>query len=170
MGLGQYNGSNPGSFEDVYYVGTGTLTVGQIVGFSTDATNNPTSIPAGSLVVPPTSSVLPRDILGREVGDIDTTNYNIPAGVISDLRALPGGVGPGWITIQKTVPGDVCDIYCKFSATLNSDIVGSGTGGLNTAVSLGTGGTYSGSGRVLGIAMQTVDRSTTAGLVRCKFI
>jgi hypothetical protein len=104
------------------------------------------------------------------VTDVSSTNNNIVAGVITNLRSLPAGVGPGWIEIQKPIPGDVADIYCKFSATLNSDIVGSGTGNLNNGVSLGTGGTSAFSGRVLAIAMQTVDRSSTAGTVRCRFI
>lgn len=170
MALGQYNGSNPGNFETVYYSGTLTLSVGQLVAFNLDDTANPDTIPAGSLVVPATSSVLPRDLRGRSVGDITTNNNMTTAGVIADLGTMPGGTGPGWITIQKPVPGDVVDIFCKFSATKNSDIIGTGTGGSNTAVSLSTGGTFSASALVLAIALETVDRSSTAGLVRSKFI
>lgn len=170
MSLGQYNGSNPGTFEQVYYEGTGTLTVGQLLAYAVDDTLNPTTLPAGSVTVPPTSSVQPRDLRGRAVIDVGTQNNNGLAGVIADLGSLLNGIGPGWVSVQKPIPGDIVDIYMNASITANSDIIGSGTGGSNTAVSLSTGGTASFSGRILAIAIQTVDRSSTAGLVRAKFI
>jgi hypothetical protein len=180
MSLAQYNGSNPGTYEDVYYAGTGTLTVGQVVSFALSTTVNPLFLPAGALTVPPTSTVLSRDLLGRQVTDVGSTNQYCVAGVVADLRGLPAGVGPGWIAIQKPIPGDVVDLYTLNTAittSANSTILGlASTGGTNSVVSLGTGGTSAFSGLVLAIALSANGTSSSQGstvvynYTRAKFI
>lgn len=174
MSLAQYNGSNAGNTEVVWYAGTNSLLAGQLVAFDLTATK---SLPAGVTSNPITDYTEPRNLLGSQVTDPNSaqtggqlagntaTNVPLLAGVV-----VPGqGVfaGPRWIEIQKNVAGDICQIYNNVSGVAGSTVFGAATG-TNTAAAVGTIAAPTAAG--FAVSLETLDNSTTAGLTFAKFI
>lgn len=174
MSLAQYNGSNVGNTERVWYTGTNTLKGGQIV--SVDLTAS-TSLPAGATSSPITDFTLPRNLLGSAVADPNSaqTGGSLGNGTASNVPltqgiVIPGQgslVGPCWVEVQKPVRGDIVQIYNNVSATAGATVFGAATG-TNTAASVANVTTPTTAG--IAISLQTLDNSGTAGLTYAQFV
>lgn len=174
MSLAQYNGSNVGNTEKVWYTGTNSLKAGQIVSVDLTAA---TSLPAGATSNPITDYSLPRNLLGSEVADPNSaqTGGALGGGTASNVPLTAGIVTPGqgvltgpcWVEIQKPVRGDICQIYNAVSATAGTTVFGAATGS-NTASSVANVTTPTTAG--IAISLQTLDNSAAAALTYAQFV
>lgn len=125
--LAQYNGADLNETKIAWYDGSATLHGGEILFYNLDDTNAPVDLPAGSLTVPPTSSILLRDLRGSKVTDATTSGVsaNCWAGVVAPESA--GFTGPCWVTLIVPRKGDTVNIRNGISATKGTTIFGATT-------------------------------------------
>lgn len=158
MGLVQSNATQDLQFKTVWYGGTSTLKEGQIVAYDTSDTTAPVTAAAS-----PTATT-ERNVRGRRVVDPATAVLGGFAGVITAQSA--GAVGPCFIEIIVPRKGDICFIYTNINATKNSSLLGMTNAGGLTAVTIADATINV---DLIAIAMETVDRSGTSGLVLSRF-
>jgi hypothetical protein len=162
--LAQYNGDGLNEVKTVWYAGTATLKTGEVLCYDLDDTAAPTTLPAGSLTVPPTSSVQPRNLRGRQVTDPVTANLSAVAGVVSPESS--GVTGPAWVSVVVPRKGDVALVYSNANATKNTTVLGAADSTRSAAaVSDSTFNLPA-----IAVAIETVDRSGTAGTILSRFI
>lgn len=158
MGLVQSNGSQDLTFKTVWYAGTSTLKEGNLVCYDNDDTNAPVT----ASTTP--NATTERNVRGRRVVNPATAVLGGFAGVVSAQSA--GITGPAFIEIIVPRKSDVCFIFSNINATKNSSLIGiTNAGGL-------TGVTVADSTinvDLVAIAMETVDRSGTNGLILSRF-
>lgn len=166
MSLTQYEGKTQQERKRVWYAGTTALKVGQAVHYGNDDTLHPLpiSLIGGSTVIDP-----PQIERGQSVVDPATANLGGFAGVVDSLplRDSAGTVVASWIDIIVPRKGDVVDLWSSANATKNSTILGTTNTGGVTFVSV-SDATFNVDAAA--IALQTVDRSSTNGFIRSKFI
>jgi len=164
MGLVQYNGEGLNETKVVWYEGTGTLKTGEVLCYDDDDTNAPVALPAGSLTVPPTSAILPRNLRGREVKDPATAILYAVAGVVAAESS--GLTGPGWVTLIVPRKGDAVTLFTNGNCTKGTTVLGAADATRTASVVTDSGYNLP----ALAICLQTVDRSSTNGTVLAKFI
>ena len=162
--LAQYNGDGVNEVKAVWYNGTATLKQGEVLCYDLDDTDAPVSLPAGSLTVPPTSSILPRNLRGRQVVDPVTANLSAVAGVVAPESS--GVTGPAWVSLIVPRKGDVAFIYNNASSTKNTTVFGAANA-TRTAASF-SDSTFN--LPAIAVAIETQDRSGAAGLTLSRFI
>lgn len=157
MSLVQYNGKGQYDRKRVWYNGTSVLIPGQIVCYEVVA-NAPLPVALGGAGASPSYLEL-----GQVVVDPVTANLLQLAGIVDSPPAIQGKAG--WIDIILPRKADIIDVYCKVNATADTTYIGiTNAGGLN-----GVAVTDSGyNDPVIGIALHTIDRSTTAGYIRVR--
>lgn len=166
MSLAQYNGKTQLERKRVWYRGTTALKLGQAVNYSADDTNAPlpTSLGGGSA---PDPSQIER---GQVVEDPATANLGGFAGIVDSFPgkdAITGLVIASWIDIIVPRKGDIVDLYSSANATKLSTVLGVTNAGGASLVSV-SDSTFNVD--VVAIALQTIDRSSTNGLIRSKFL
>jgi hypothetical protein len=157
MSLGQYNASQDLNLSQVWYGGTSTLKAGHAVAYDLDDTNAPLT----------TTSNVPldrRNIRGKRVVDPATANLGMFAGIVDD--SSDGAVGPCFITIIRPRKGDVMSVWSNVNCTKASTQLGITNAGALILVSVADS-TFNVDW--VCTAMQTVDRSSTNGLVLSRF-
>lgn len=160
MGLAQYNGKADLSRARKWYGGTSVLKIGHAVAYDVATHTDPAT------AADPT-----HDELGVRVIDPATANLGAFAGVVDSVPSNPAatsvGGGPGWIDIIKPVRGDVLDVWTNVNCTKLTTTLGITNAGGNIFVSV-TDATINVD--LICVCLQTVDRSSTNGYVRVKFI
>jgi hypothetical protein len=169
MSLVQYDGKQVYNIKRVWYNGTSKLIEGQAICYDVLTGNAVLPVSLGGAGASPTYLEL-----GQVVTDPATATLLTFAGVVASTPSNPAsaiangiGHGPGWIDIIQPARGDIIDLYCKENVTTLSTLLGiTNAGGLNfVSVSDSTINTA-----MVAVALMTIDRSTTPGLVRCKVI
>lgn len=156
MGLPQNNASNNNQvIETVFYGGTATLKQGEALAYDNDDTNAPVS----------STTVDRKNLRGRRVVDPATAVLNGFAGLVDESSG--GVVGPAYVNIIKPRRGDVVQAMCKVNATKNATFVGITNAGGRNLVSFADATINA---DLVGVALETKDTSTTAGLTLIKFL
>jgi hypothetical protein len=165
MGLPQYQNTPDLTIRTVFFVNTTgaevTLREGMALCYDTDDTAAPVSMPS-----PPIDG---RNLRGRRVVKPATAVLGEFAGLVSPSHdGLKVAAGDG-VNVDIIVPrkGDVCFGWANANCTKNSTLLGiTNAGGFNLV-------THTPDAQVninfVGIAMETVDRSVTAGKVLLRF-
>lgn len=166
MSLAQYNGKTQVDRKRVWYGGTTALKIGQAVAYDTSDTTAPLPISLIGGTTSPDPSQIER---GQIVADPATALLGGFAGIVDSQpnKDATGAVVASWIDIIVPRKGDVVDVWSSANATKNSTILGITNAGANNLVSV-SDSTFNVD--VVAIALQTVDRSTTNGFIRAKFL
>lgn len=161
MGLVQSNGSQDLSIKSVWYAGTSTLQEGMVLVYDTDDTNAPVSPAVGDLS--PTSR---RNLRGNRVVDVTSALTGGFAGLVA--AGSGGKTGPAFIDVIVPKRGDVVNCWTKVSMTKNSTAVGVDISTPSNNVVTFADSTLN--INLIGIALETKDTSTTAGLALIKIL
>jgi hypothetical protein len=164
---GQYNGKQIQEVKRVWYGGVTLLKLGQAVAYDTSDTTaplptslggstapDPSQIERGQVVVDPATAVL-----GGFAGIVATQPQRDPA---DSTKAVAS-----WIDIYVPRKGDIVDVWSSANATKNSTILGITNAGAATLVAV-SDATFNVD--AVAIALQTIDRSSTNGYIRSKFL
>lgn len=155
-------GLAPQNTMRVYYTGSDKLLEGYALCFNFDAVD----VTAENLALSATTAQV-CSARRLQVEKPSFRNHGHFAGVVS---ARSNGVtGPGWIEINR--PGSVCNIYCAASADHVATTSEIGTGQTLTFTTGYYSFKYTGlPGCGSAITLQTVDRSSTKGLVMAELM
>lgn len=153
MSLPQFNGQGDVSIKRVYYAGTATLNEGTPLTYDFSA----------SATLDPTTDL--KNARGVRVVDPATATLTAFAGLVTKSSA--GVTGPAWVDIYKPVKGDVVKGHTSISCTAGTTTLGITNAG-GTALVAHSDATFNHD--MVAIALQTVDRSSTAGTVLLKFV
>jgi hypothetical protein len=155
MSLVQNDGSQDLQIKTVYYAGTSTLKQGNAVVYDTDDTNAPVT----------TTTLDRKNLRGRRVVNPATATLGGFAGLVAPQSA--GIVGPAYIDIIVPRKGDMCFGFTNVNCTKNSSLLGITNAGAGTLVTIADATVNL---DLVAIAMETVDRSSTNGLVLLRFL
>lgn len=162
--MSQFNGKTQLERKRVWYGGSTDLKIGQAVAYDNSDVTAPLPTSLGGDGADP--SQIER---GQVVVDPATAVLGGFAGIVASKpkKNSAGTVVASWIDIIVPRKGDIVDVWSSANATKNSTVLGITNAGGATLVSVADS-TFNHDAVV--IALQTVDRSSTNGLIRSRFL